>query len=138
MGYESINAASAQDVGAARLVLIAQGQNQRAVIAFTRATAAYWCTQMCRVCADAGGSSLCRRHLREALLTGGVDREEVSAQRATVDELASHMLRYEHSFIWGAHEEATMEDQAALIGAIGWLSGWRPWLVLTRGREHTT
>ncbi len=59
-------------------------------------------------------------------------REDLQPSQGEVHFLyiAEHMDRYARLFRWEYRDPDTVEDRAALIGAIGWCSGWQPWLSL--------
>jgi len=75
-----------------------------------------------------GAAARCRAHLGEELLTG--EAVDLAAQRELVESIYGHMARFSRAFVWEYRGTATEEDRAALISAIGWCGGWKPWLWL--------
>jgi hypothetical protein len=88
-----------------------------------------WRSFVCPECArqERAGTAptCCRRHLLAAMKTRmPVD---ISTQREQLHRLSDHIARYQKSFLAGG-PEASDQDRAALIVAVGWCSGWRPLL----------
>jgi hypothetical protein len=106
---------------------IDEGNDLRPIRSFADETEPLWRAKVCGRCAENDTPLLCRIHLRESLHSGNCDLPE---QRAYVQDIFKRISRYAHSFVWGYHGTDTMEDRAALIEAIGWLNGWRVWLML--------
>ena len=106
---------------------IEKGRDLRPIRAFAGATASLWSPRVCGRCAGNDTPLLCRIHLREALLQGNCDLQE---QRTYVQDIFKRISRYAQSFVWGYQGTDTPEERAALIEAIGWLNGWRVWLML--------
>lgn len=71
----------------------------------------------------------CRPHLVAALRRG--EPVDVEREAAGVRSLLDHLRQYARSFRWEYRNTETVEDRAALIGALGWCSGWGDWLELT-------
>ncbi|MBI4011012.1 MAG: hypothetical protein HY359_01770 [Candidatus Rokubacteria bacterium] len=46
--------------------------------------------------------------------------------------IVDHVGVYSCSFRWECRGTDTAEDQAALVSAVGWCSGWQPWIPLLR------
>jgi hypothetical protein len=107
--------------------MIERGRNLKPVRAFAKETSLLWSKRVCGRCAGNDLPSLCRIHLREALQNGICNLPE---QRAYVQDILKRITHYSRSFVWGHHGTDTLEDRASLIEAIGWLNGWRPWLML--------
>jgi hypothetical protein len=107
---------------------ILAGNDLANIRALASETEAYWRPAMCGECAGTGTGRLCRLHLRERLGQRDVD---VTEQQALVEYISQHITNYHLSFWWDHRDTDTTEDRAALISAIGWCSGWRPWLVLS-------
>ncbi len=106
---------------------ILAGNDLANIHAFASDTEAYWRPAMCGECAGTASGNLCRLHLRERLGQRDVD---VTAQQALVEYVYRHITNYHLSFWWERRHTDTVEDRAALISAVGWCSGWRPWLLL--------
>jgi len=116
--------------GAARPELIEQGRNIEGLRAFAERRRPFWEKTVCGLCLDDGSTSRCRPHLQEDAMKG---RTADSAEHlALVEEILAHLTVYSRSFRWECRGTDTEEDQAALISAVGWCSGWRPWLPLLR------
>jgi len=113
--------------GIAAPELLEKGKNLEPIRTFAQETAVYWRKHVCGRCAGDGTRPRCRIHFREEFLDRHTD---LSEQRALVQYIDAHISRYARSFVWGYHGTDTVEDRAALIEAIGWLSGWQPWLAL--------
>jgi len=109
---------------------VERGKDLSEIHALAQATQQHWRGLVCGRCAGDGTPLRCRLHLREDLLDHGVNMAD---QQALVVYIADHITRYALSFVWGHHGTDTAEDRAALVGAIGWCSGWRPWLMLVDG-----
>lgn len=107
--------------------MLEQGRQLRNIRAFARSTEPGWRTLVCGRCAGSEDTPRCRVHLRDELARGVAD---LDAQRAQVRWIAEHISRYARSFRWEDRGTDTPEDRSALIGAVGWCSGWRHWLVL--------
>lgn len=100
-------------------------------IAFVHETAPLWIRHVCGRCAGSDARARCRAHLRRDLLGGAA--ASLEEERDRVASLVRHVETYARSFRWGFHGTDTPEDRASLIGAVGWCSGWRPWVALLRG-----
>ena len=94
--------------------------------AFAGRLAPAWRSWLCPECAGrerAGAApTLCRQHLIAAIRAHGP--VDISTQRNLLQDLYDHVARYQDSFLVGG-PEASDQDRAALIAAIGWCSGWR-------------
>ena len=112
-----------------------EGRNLEPIRAFARKTEPYWRKYVCGTCAGNDAAVRCRKHLQDDLIAGTTD---LTSQRALVLNLYEHIKRYARSFHWEYKKTDTIEDQASLIGSIGWLTGWRPWLVLTDEKRFDT
>lgn len=111
--------------GQASRSIVERGSDVTAIHRFVSETAPAWRRWICGRCAGTDAAMRCRPHLREDLSKGSASLEE---QRRYVTELAFHMERYARSFRWELRRTDTADDRAALIGAVGWCSGWRIWL----------
>jgi len=106
------------------------GRDASRLIEFMRATESSWRGSVCGRCARSAAPSRCRLHLledlaRDPLLVLGPHRESLA-------RLAVHLERYERSFRWEERGSDTVEDRGALVGAMGWCSGWARLLELMR------
>ena len=121
----------ARDGGAARVDRLRAGRDPRALRHVAARARPYWRPMVCGRCADRSSPVRCRIHFREDVFHGsGAD---VEAQRTLLERIARHLVVCVRSFVWGHHGTATDEDRAALIGAVGWCSGWRGLLTLEPG-----
>lgn len=116
--------------GAAREEVIEQGQNIEGLRAFAERRRPFWEKTVCGLCLGDGSTPRCRPHLREDALKGRV--ADPAEHRALVEHIVAHLTIYSRSFRWECRGTDTEEDQAALISAVGWCSGWQPWLPLVR------
>jgi hypothetical protein len=92
----------------------------RALAARTRV---YWGAWLCGTCSNSAAPARCRIHLAEDLEAGR--RVDLAAHRATITMIARRVDVYAASFGWARRGTQTVSDEAGLIGAIGWCSGWR-------------
>lgn len=114
--------------GAAPEALLAQGRDLTPLRAFAAARRRFWWPTVCGRCRGDGSGPRCRAHLREEALAGRV--AEPGPHRALVENIAGHLETYSRSFRWESRGIDTQADQAALLSAVGWCSGWQPWLPL--------
>jgi hypothetical protein len=112
--------------GAARPERLAEGRDPSEILRFAENTKRYWRRTVCRRCLDGESSSLCRPHLVEEASRGSVD--DLAEHRTHVKSTLQHLKAYRQSFVWGYHGTETEEDRASLISAVGWCSGWGPWI----------
>jgi hypothetical protein len=87
-----------------------------------------WRALVCGVCDGSGAPVRCRTHLCDDIAVGCVD--SLAPHAALVRDIARHVRQYDRSFRWECHGSDTPHDHAALIGAIGWCSGWQVLLAL--------
>ena len=112
--------------GAANEALIVRGRNATELRRFAESTRAYWERTICGRCLGNGSWPRCRRHLIQDALEGSV--ENLSRHRALISDLTKHITLYSRSFRWGFQGTEKEENKAALISAVGWCSGWQPFL----------
>jgi hypothetical protein len=114
--------------GQASTEVLERGRDLEPVRLFALRTMPWWRPAVCGRCEGIDGVARCRVHLRQDLL-----RREASLSRhqAQVADVALHLRRYSRSFRWELRGTDTEQDRAALISAIGWCSGWQPWLWLS-------
>ena len=118
--------------GQASREILERGRNLTEIRRFALATEPYWRRAVCGRCAGNGSTRRCRIHLREGLIAGADPGDHV----ALVQDIAHHIRRYSRSFVWELQDTETVEDRAALVAAVGWCSGWRPWLWLVGWSVH--
>lgn len=112
--------------GAAQAERIREGRDPGELFSFAEATRRYWWRTICGRCLDDGSPQRCRPHLLEDLSPGGGG--DLVRHRALVKDVLEHLTVYRQSFVWEYHGTETDEDRAALISAVGWCSGWHPWI----------
>lgn len=101
---------------------VAQGRDLGPLQALARRTSEYWRRNVCGLCSGDGSTVRCRRHLIEDNDHGVVDNLE--RHRSHVSSLVDHMVRFSRSFQFEFQGTQTLQNSAALIGSVGWLSGW--------------
>jgi hypothetical protein len=111
---------------AARAELIEAGRDPGQFESFAAETRRFWWKTVCGRCVGNGSPARCRPHLVEEISMGAV--RDLAEHRALVKYIFDHHRVYKQSFVWGYHGTDTKEDRAALISAVGWCSGWRPWI----------
>jgi hypothetical protein len=106
---------------------IERGRHTRELSSFALEYLGYWSDTACGACGG-GGAVMCRRHLLDsAEPVGAAGFERVcSMLERTRDRVAACSRSYD----WERRAIDRPEDRAALLTAIGWLSGWRPLLTL--------
>lgn len=110
-----------------------QGRNMRPLQGFAVELMNLWSGYVCGACKrqpgeqSDGGGIRCRRHF----LADVRARRPINLQRQqdTLRDLHSRIIRYQESFTAGK-PQATDQDRASLVAAVGWCSGWRPLLAL--------
>lgn len=112
--------------GLARPAMTAQGRRTDELLSFASEHRAYWWDTVCGA-SGGGGEALCRRHLlgrREPVESASFER-----LRCMLESTRDHVATLSRSYHWDRRGSDRPEDRAALLTAIGWLSGWRPLLV---------
>ena len=112
--------------GTARREILETGGNPTFLREFALKTRRHWARTVCGRCSDSGSWQRCRRHLMEDLTEESCDC--LSRHREFVWKVYSHLVVFTRSFQWGYDGTANEEDEASLISAVGWCSGWRPLL----------
>ncbi len=87
------------------------------------ATRRYWEPLVCGACAGTASPVRWRRHLVADLDYGRIG--DLVPHRMLLVDVAHHLVRYARSFRVEQRGTETEEDRAALIGAVGWCSGWQ-------------
>jgi hypothetical protein len=101
---------------------VADGARLEVLQAMASTTRVHWSAWVCGACTGSGSGVRCRPHLAEELRVGlPVD---LAGHRAWVREIARRVDAYRASFGWFQRGSGTLADEAALIGAMGWCSGW--------------
>ncbi len=109
-----------------------EGRNLEPIRLFAVETAPRWQERVCGICAGEENPLRCRTHFLAELDRDGAD---FSTQRELVERILKHLDRYMQSFVWDCGFDATLEDCASLIEAIGWLTGWKPWIQLLQENQ---
>ena len=110
--------------------IIERGGNSSNLRVFAQKTKKYWERTVCGRCFGNESFQRCRRHLIEDASNGSVG--DISFHRGILEYIFEHLVIYARSFRWECHATDTEEDQAALISAIGWCSGWGPLLSILK------
>ena len=125
----SMNLRNSSSAGAALRSRLDRGRDISTLRAFAGRTAPVWRSWLCPECAGRECAQLdprlCRQHLIAAMRAR--TPVDISTQGNMLQDLFDHVARYQDSFLAGG-SEASDQDRAALIAAIGWCSGWRPLL----------
>ncbi len=114
----------------AREELLAEGRDVESLRRFATKRRRFWWNTVCGQCLGEDSTVRCRPHLREDLLADRIT--DPGEHRGLVEWILRHVTVYSRSFRWESRMTDTEEDQAALISAVGWCSGWEPWLPLLR------
>jgi len=112
--------------GVARPEIVQRGRDVSELRALALHTAPHWPKAVCGRCAGDDSAERCRRHLIEEVSRGII--RDLSPHIELVDNIARHLKAYSHSFRQEFQGTETAEDQAALISAVGWCSGWKTFL----------
>jgi hypothetical protein len=93
---------------------------------FARKTHQYWGKYICGLCiGQQNGGFICRPHLLSELAHGRLKRIDIDSEKHIfVDYLSGQVKDYSRSFRWEYRNTRTVENEASLITAIGWCSGW--------------
>jgi len=109
---------------------VQKGRDLSELQALARKTAPYWERAVCGRCAGNDSPQRCRRHLIADISRGVIS--DLSPHAALVDDIAKHIKIYARSFCHGYHGTQTVEDEAALISAVGWCTGWKTLLSIMK------
>lgn len=112
--------------GFVRPQIVVQGRDLSEFRSLVGSTFPYWQTAVCGRCSGDNSPARCRRHLVEDVSAGLLD--DLSAARDLVFHTVDHLVRYARSFQFEFKGTHTLEDEAALISAVGWCSGWKLFL----------
>jgi hypothetical protein len=115
--------------GAASPARLDRGRDITALRSFVADLRNQWRDHVCGECAGPKTHPDANRRCRRHLLSKGHADKALGVARVSeqLQELYEGVTRYQNSFVADG-AEATDQDRAALIGAIGWCSGWRPLL----------
>lgn len=112
---------------------IARGQDASELRRFAQQTEPFWKDTICGVCLGNESWQRCRRHLLEDASKGLI--RDISRHHASMSGIFQNLVHFARSFRWECQGTETDEDKAALISAVGWCSGWQPFLSIM-GIEH--
>jgi hypothetical protein len=115
-----------KSVGFVKPRIVKQGRDLSEFRSLARSTFPFWKTAVCGRCSGDGSPARCRRHLVEDEDTGLV--ADLSHARELVNYIVCHLVRYARSFQFEFQGTKTLEDEAALISAVGWCNGWKLFL----------
>lgn len=102
--------------------IVEQGRDLRELQCLARRPSRYWEKAVCGKCSGNDNPARCRKHLIEDDSLGLV--HDFSGHKALVSNIIHHLVRYARSFQFEFHGTQTLEDEAALMSAVGWCSGW--------------
>lgn len=116
--------------------LVEQGRDTTELCRFAVKTHDFWEAWVCGRCLGSGKWPRCRKHLMEDAKTSGI--VDITKHRAMIHALKKHITAYSNGFRWELRGTATTQDMAAMIGCVGWCSGWKPLLDLIGIRTKKT
>lgn len=87
----------------------------------------YWREAVCGICSGSNSQIRCRRHLVDQ---AGLGQDLVNSHVDMIAEVFGRVKLLARSYVWGNRGTDRPQDRAALISAAGFMSGWRPLLVL--------
>lgn len=105
---------------------VAQGRDLSPLQTLAKTTDPYWRKNVCGLCSGDGSIVRCRKHLVEDLTVGLI--QDLAPHMFLVSNLAHHMSKFARSFQLEFQGTQTVDDDAALISCVGWLSGWDTFL----------
>ncbi len=108
--------------------LVEQGRSTDRLLSYAREHQWLWECHVCSACSGASSDALCRRHLTQNMGTIPVD--SLKHHRDVLQSIHGGVAAFGRSFVWENRGTATPRDRADLLSAIGWISGWRPLLML--------
>ncbi len=109
--------------GVARPEIIQRGQDPAEFKKLCQRTQKYWEGMVCGLCTGWNSPALCREHLlAEAHRLASAS---FKIHKEFVGQIYDHICLYSRSFRWEFRGTETAEDEAALISAVGWCSGWK-------------
>jgi hypothetical protein len=117
--------------GASRPSLIEYGRRTDALRQFAREHQVYWQGAVCGKCRGHDSEILCRPHLIKR--TNPITVVAFEHLCRVLETTQDRVRALGHSYEWGNRGTDRPPERAALLTAIGWMSGWRPLLALTNG-----
>lgn len=113
---------------AAAADILARSRDVTAIRAFAARTSPFWRNTVCGRCLGVAADPRCRPHLLEDIRDGVTI--DLPRQQALVTDISRRTGVHARAFRWDAPGGDTIADQAALISAVGWCSGWKALLQL--------
>ena len=114
--------------GSASEDLLVRGREVAELNRFANRTRVHWEKMVCGRCLGNEAWPRCRPHLIQDASRGMV--KDIACHRAFMDGIMEQIAIYSRSFRWEYRGTVTEKNEAALISAVGWCSGWRPFLSL--------
>jgi hypothetical protein len=115
--------------GIVKPAIVKQGRDLSGLRSMAQRTQPYWRKAVCGRCAGTASTVRCRKHLlKEAYPSSTM---EFSSHKELVIDIFSHLVKYACSYRWEFRGTRTEEDEASLISAVGWCSGWKLLLSIT-------
>lgn len=108
--------------------IVQQGRDLTELRVLAKRTSGYWREAVCGRCSGDNNPMRCRKHLIEDGRVGSSGNS--SAPRTLVAYIVEHLGKYARSFQLELRGTQTVEDEASLISAVGWSSGWSLFLSL--------
>jgi hypothetical protein len=123
-----------QSTGFPRAEVLARGRDTTNLKFFAKKTRRYWDKYTCGLCAGKQtGGFICRPHFLIELSHGRLKGADIDLEKRIVtDSLSGQIRDYARSFTWEYRSTKTVENEASLITAIGWCSGWTELLILLK------
>jgi len=112
----------------ARPEIIQKGQDPTEIKKFCQRTKKYWEQMVCGQCAESNSLARCREHLLTE--ADRLSAAEFKEHQNFIRQIYEHICLYSRSFRWEFRGTESPEDEAALISAVGWCSGWQPLLAI--------
>ncbi len=113
--------------------IVQQGRDLTQFQGLAERTAPFWSHKICGRCADTDSPLRCRIHLIEDISRGRA--KDIQFHRGVFGDVAERLRRYARSFQFEFQGTRTDEDEAALIEAVGWCTGWETFLALVRSSQ---
>ncbi len=117
-------------IGVAPRDRLEQGRRTDLLREFALEHEPYWREYVCGLCHQDNSEVRCRRHFIEH--ASSLSEASVERHYAMLRHIYKHLVAFDRSFVWENRGTDGPEDRGALLGAVGWLSGWRPLLALTQ------
>ncbi len=106
--------------------LVNRGQDPGELRRFAQETEPFWVETICGICLGNGSWRRCRQHLLADASRGLI--QNLSGHYNFLNRIFNRLVHFSRSFRWECQGTDTDEDRAALISAVGWCSGWNPFL----------